>query len=676
MRKAVATNYTNSRRWRLPYLLLFAGTVLTISGVEAALLQVKYDYFTGGFLAVNVVRTGLQAAGFFCSSIVLDSFLVLAVWTLLIPLLSRMPFTKLKAFIVAGLLTPVIPFAADYLNYELHAYFKDMLDIPLIWELSDKNPKEIIAQWGIQLLIAGVAVVFGIAMLIGAARIAHRVALRAQNGRWSLMLPRFRTAAIAAAASLIAGIVILVGVTAAASPVAFGLNKKPSGIVVRSIVQFVTDFDRDGYGLLSQPAENAYFNGSIHPYAVDIPGNGIDENGVGGDHPKDFQPETEDPDKAGPWARKPDVLLILLESYRADLLGKSVNGREITPFLNRLAREGAAAAHAYSHCGYTVPSRAQMFGGRITPYPGQTTLIDDFQEQGYYAAHFSGQDDSFGNSGPLLGYDRADIFYDARADKDKRYSAFSTPASLAVPWKLVNRRVFEFLERFDAGRPLFLYVNFHDTHFPYHHRELDNLLGIDPLPRSRIRPGMHERIWETYANSAANVDLAIGRLVQVWQDRLRGRPKMVIVTSDHAESLFEHGFLGHGYAVDAEQTRVPFIVWGDAGTWYEPLGLADVRRQLLANLRAEAAPARMVPDPSRVVMQYIGPLATPRMLAWRTLDGVTIYDFWGDRTIVRRNVGEESKRGLDPGLVERIWEWEAMLREPGQRNGAKFHAPS
>ena len=83
---------------------------------------------------------------------------------------------------------------------------------------------------------------------------------------------------------------------------------------------------------------------------------------------------------------------------------------------------------------------------------------------------------------------------------------------LQVSWKRVNEgsRV---SRRRRTPRPLLLYVNYGDTHFPYDHRELDDLLGVPRLARAAHQPETREGVSRTYANAAANVDRAIEQLV-------------------------------------------------------------------------------------------------------------------------------------------------------------------
>ena len=222
------------------------------------------------------------------------------------------------------------------------------------------------------------------------------------------------------------------------------------------------------------------------------------------------------------------------------------------PWLKR----GIAPRLAYSHNGYTVQSRRHIFTGSVADVRGADTLIDDFKRQGYEVAYFSGQDESFGGPEQGVGFDRADVAYDARQDRDRRYSNFSTAGSLAVPYGVVQERVAAFLAARQKDRPLFLYVNFHDTHFPYHHRTIQPLISGKILEQSEISPDRADDLRAMYMNTASNVDRAIGGVLGDVRKAV-GREPGIIVMSDHGESLFDEGFLGHGYTLNDTQTRIP-----------------------------------------------------------------------------------------------------------------------
>jgi arylsulfatase A-like enzyme len=331
----------------------------------------------------------------------------------------------------------------------------------------------------------------------------------------------------------------------------------------------------------------------------------------------------------------PDVVLVVLESFRADAVGASLNGRAVTPVIDELALRGVSADAAYSHNGYTVQARHHIFSGSVADIRGGTSLIDDFKANGYETAYFSGQDESFGGSAYGVGFDRADVAYDARVDRDKRYSTFSTAGSLAVPNGLLLSRVTDFLERRNATKPLFLYVNFHDTHFPYHHAGIEPLVNSAPLAQKDITPDHLGALRATYLNTAANVDRAIGRLLEEARRRL-GHDPGIIVVADHGESLFDEGFLGHGYALNEVQTRVPLVVANLPLVLTEPIGQADLRdavRMALERPMDHEAP-RIERSESKRVFQYLGTFDRPAEIAFTGLRHQIVYDFRDDRVRV------------------------------------------
>ena len=365
----------------------------------------------------------------------------------------------------------------------------------------------------------------------------------------------------------------------------------------------------DCSGVLQTPR---FSTGVSVPYALDRPGDGVDEDGVAGDLPAGSPAYTESSGAPPVFVRHPDVVLVVLESFRADAVGARVEGKAVTPVIDGLARGGVSSQAAYSHNGYTVQARHHIFSGSVADLRGGTTLIDDFNANGYQTAYFSGQDESFGGSEYAVGFDRADVRYDARVNRDRRYSTFSTPGSLAVPNALLVERVSHFLGGRAAAKPLFLYVNFHDTHFPYHHSSIDPLVSATLLRQSEIAPDRRDELRAMYLNTAANVDRAIGQVLNAVRQH-RGHDPAVIVVADHGESLFDEGFLGHGYALNDAQTRIPLVVANLDMTLVEPIGQSDLRdalREALGRPAAGSTPS-LRPDPARRVFQYFGNIGRP-----------------------------------------------------------------
>jgi hypothetical protein len=637
-----------------------AGAALLITGVDAALLQRKYNIFTGGFLSVDHLKGSGEVAAFLLGSLLEDAAVagLLAALGLWLSSSLQLGAAARRLAVIVTAVTPL--FIADLAAYRILEYLGGAFDLSLMFDLVGRHPAELVAVASAPL---GQFSVLVTGIVLAAAASTYLLHRWSPAGAWnsSAARPRWRALVLPLGWALLA-LCSTTLLRLERQSLDNGLKRKPSGMVLGAIVAWTTDFDRDGYGLLSRVRDPDIFDARIHPYAVDIPGNGVDEDGVGGDLPADYPAYAEPAGISQPWARRPDVVLILLETFRADAVGATLNGRPVTPVLDALGGRGVASAHAWSHNGYTVQSRFHLLSGSLSNLRAGTTIIDDFNANGYETAYFSGQDDSFGGGTLPLGLDRASLFYDARQDPANRYTLFSTPGSLAVPFTVVRDRVTNFLSRRSAGRPLFLYVNFHDTHFPYTHRFVRPLVDQTVLDRSEISAGRRDDLRRMYLNTAANVDNAIGDVLDAVR-RTTGREPAVVVTADHGESLFEDGFLGHGFSLDEAQTRIPLIVAGLPMTVEEPWGQARLRDELRAAL---AQPLADHERPREVagagnVFQYLGELETPGQIGFASARGHVTYDFRSGRFQMpgqparRPSELDEQERPVFLALV-RFWE--------------------
>jgi hypothetical protein len=597
---------------------------LVVTAVDAVLLERSKGFFRGGFLSVDYLDGPVQTGLFLAVSLLVDAAfvgLVVALVARLLALTRLRPLARLTAGLLAGAGALL---AYDAASYEVLRFLGDGFDLGLMLDLVDGNLSEIFAVSSGQLL--GPALVLAAACTAAAALVwaAHRVEGTAGNGArepvaWPLLL------GCAGAAAL--------GIAATRSDVfENGLLRKPAGQAFAAVVNAVTDVDRDGYGIVGRTSDPDAFDSTVYPYAVDLPGNGIDEDGVGGDLPAGATPYADAVPASRPWPHTPDVVLVVLESFRADLLGAQFEGETITPVLDALAARGYSSPAAFSHNGYTVQSRFHLFTGTLAGRPGAPTLIDDFKARGYQVGYFSGQDESFGGPQYSIGFTRADAATDARTDRAKRYSTSTTAGSLAVPMSVVEGHVAAFLGRAAADRPVVICVNFHDTHFPYTHPGIETITSATRLAREDIAPGAHAALWATYANTAANVDRAIGHVIEAVRTA-RGREPGIIVTSDHGESLFDEGFLGHGYGLNDTQTRVPLIVANLPVVLPSPMGQSELRPALLAAMSDPDGTRKpgTAPRGEAPIFQYLGDLARPKQVAFLGPNGRFIYDFRSGR---------------------------------------------
>jgi hypothetical protein len=624
---------------------------------EAVLIEQKFLLFSGGFLTETHLAAFAERALFIASAWAADFALIVAL--VVIGLRAAMRFRlSVTAVRFAGVAAALTPFAIyDVVSYEITARLGGNFDLALMFGLVGGRLSEFLAvSWAYLLRPVGL-------MLATCAAIALVCSLLTRffpdsPGTPTMPLPHWgRVAAIVLLGATIATIA-----WASSDALAGALRRKPAAWVFVTTMNQLSDLDRDGYGIFNRPTDVAPLDASIHPYAADRPANGIDEDGIAGDLPASAPPASA---AAEPWRVRPDVVLILLESVRADAVGAHLNGKAVTPVLDGLADVGGSAALAFSHNGFTYQSRYHLLTGRLESQSHGSSLIDDFKRNGYRTGYFSGQDDSFGGSALGVGYERADVFYDARSEPERRYTTFSTPGSLAVPAEVVSEHVLRFVRESAADAPLFVYANFHDTHFPYHHRGIHPLIAADPLPESAIDAGHAAALRNTYLNTLANVDSEIGRILAE-VERVRGRAPAVIVTSDHGESLFDEGFLGHGYALNDAQTRVPFVAARLPLVLSEPFGHADIREALQHALRGaggHTSRPQFVVGADRATFQYLGSLERPRQIGVVTAMGRTVYDF---RTNEGRMPGSEwislrSGAHVTAAVTPIVHRWERLV---------------
>jgi hypothetical protein len=597
-----------------------------VTAADAVLLERSKGFFRGGFLSVDFLTGPLQTLLFLSVSLLADAAFVGLVVVLVAGAL-RWSRLHVEARIAAGFMIAVGALLAyDAASYEIFRFLGSAFDLRLVLDLVDGQLSEILAVSSGQLAAPLALFATGCAATAAVVALVHRRTTSAhRDGGSEPMLVPIVLAIVGA---------VTLGLAATSSDVlANGLLRKPSGQAFAGVLNLVTDVDGDGYGIVGRAADPGPFDGGVYPYAVDIPGNGVDEDGVGGDLPAGSRPFADTLPSGASWARRPDVVLFVLESFRADAEGARFDGRPVTPVLDALASRGVRVGAAYSHNGYTVQSRFHIYTGTLAGAPGSPTLVDDFKRQGYRVGYFSGQDESFGGAQFAIGFDRADVKSDARTDRARQYSTSSTPGSLAVPMSVVVEHVSAFLADAPPDQPIFLCVNFHDTHFPYTHAGIDTITSAERLPREDIVPAERERLWATYANTAANVDRAIGRVIDEVR-AVRQQDPGVIVTSDHGESLFDEGFLGHGYGLNDAQTRVPFLVANLPLRLPDPMAQSELRPALLAALaaadRAGERPS-VVPRGDAPVFQYLGNLSRPREIGFVRGARRVVFDFRNGR---------------------------------------------
>lgn len=590
---------------------------------EAYLLERKFGFFRGGYLAGYHLEGRADTAAFLLASLLSDFLIVAFVSGAVLYIAAHARLRRAAATCLAVGLA-VGPIVVDnFIAYELLRYLGDELNLPLLIALTGGAPSELIAVSNAHAFLPAMGIFTAIIVSGGLVWAINRHGPEA--GLPSA--PRLLNAPAMVGVYAIAAIVAICAIRVGSETMDFGMRRKSTGKIVGAVVAFATDVDRDGYGLFDRPPDPAPFNSVIRPYAIEIPGNGIDENGVGGDLPAGPEYREEGPPPSA-WTAKPHIVFVMLESIRGDVIGARFGDRPVTPVLDQLAARGLSFGRMYSHNGFTAQSRYHALVGSLANLRGRTNLLDDFRANGYEVAFFSAQDETFGGPAVTIPPASADVFFHAADMPEKRFTRFSTPGSLALPFDVLENQVREFLDRRQPGKPLFLYVNFQDSHFPYGHAGIQSLVSNVRLAESEIQPNALDALRAMYLNTLANVDAAVGRVLSRTEERL-GTTPAVIVTSDHGESLFEEGLLGHGYALNDAQTRIPLIVVGLPFTARTPMGQIDLRDAIGEALARQdtSRPGRISPATDGRVFQYLGLIDVPSQIGFQLPDGRLVYDF-------------------------------------------------
>ena len=279
---------------------------------------------------------------------------------------------------------------------------------------------------------------------------------------------------------------------------------------------------------------------------------------------------------------KPDVLLLVLDTTRADRCSFTGYARPTTPRIDEFAKDAVVFDRAWSPANWTGPAHASLFTGlspdrhgfhsdarpRLSATPA--TLAERFAAAGYATACFTNNELVAPEFGLTRGF--GEVFPLFRAD-NRKYPWAAATHEAAANWAKAMH---------DAGRPFLLFINDMEPHLPYDPPEdvakrfIRGSPGESEVRWARsfsnreslacnlgvMRPGDAQRalLSDLYDAEVATLDREVGVLL----DRLRADglldSMVVVILGDHGESIGEHGTYDHGHGLHSQLLHVPLLV--------------------------------------------------------------------------------------------------------------------
>jgi arylsulfatase A-like enzyme len=287
-----------------------------------------------------------------------------------------------------------------------------------------------------------------------------------------------------------------------------------------------------------------------------------------GEPPAPAQPIPARPSAEAPAPQRSNVLLVTIDSLRADHLGFYGYARNTTPNIDRLAAGGALFEVGIAQAPWTLPSLASLHTSQMPAEVGAihndgrladfaVTAAELFRDAGYATAAFT----AGAYTEPSRGFDQG---FDVYENLDNKHDAAD-----------LNRLALAWLDR-SGKRPFFLWVHYFDVHADYAAPTPWNGLfdGTPPAPEvarighlmrvvngnEALGQGDLDRIKTSYDREIAYTDAMLGELWKGLGQRGLTAGTALAVGADHGEGFMEHGLLLHTLSVYDEFVRVPLVL--------------------------------------------------------------------------------------------------------------------
>ncbi len=276
----------------------------------------------------------------------------------------------------------------------------------------------------------------------------------------------------------------------------------------------------------------------------------------------------------------PNVVLITIDTLRADHVGCYGYKQIKTPNIDGLAADGARFERAFAVVPVTLPSHTSMLTGTYPMLSGmhdfsgnklsplQPTLASVLKQAGYQTGAVVASavlDSRFGlNQGFDFYYDHFDFSRLDESNLDEMERPGNVVADVTLDWLAKN-----------SQKKFFLWMHLYDPHFPYH----------------LLEPYSREYAAQPYDGAIAFADEQVGRLLRFLKEKGIYQNTVIVLCGDHGESLGEHGEKTHGFFIYNATMHVPLIIRlpenASARTIDDPVSLVDLMPTVLAAVGLE-----------------------------------------------------------------------------------------
>lgn len=508
----------------LPLSLALAWTGLFLPAVVASYLMGLHTITNRNHKGLVVVVIIVATLGAIALTLTLGLFLARLIEGILRKLLTPRAQKFLSRLPVAALLCLVIIISAG------------MLLLTYQWELvSQLRPRPALVAAAFVLLLGATAF------------IGKRVGARLPQERGKL-------SAVLVVSALVLALLLVLSIGSSESVRKGNTAHTGLGGILTEGIKRLGDLDGDGFSSLLGGGDCAPFQGNIYPGAVDIPGDGIDQDCSGEDTSvyrrggdAGFVPVPKE------IKGNENILFLSIDAVRADHVSAYGYGRKTTPTIDAIAAKGVLFENAWAHAPstrYSIPAiitgrhPSQVLWNMSMWWPGlksdNNTIAEVLKSRGL-------------TTGALLSYhyfdpkrlinQGFDHYDNSLARLHRGRNPASTAGSSAA--QLADKAI-DYLGK-NRQKRFFLWVHFYDPHYEYEKHPGTPEFGQEPV--------------DLYDHEILFTDAQIARVLDKLQELGLSEKTIIVFTSDHGTGFGEHGIKHHGYHLYGAQTRVPLIIY-------------------------------------------------------------------------------------------------------------------